>query len=113
MVVVCYCTCLISARLTPPHHALVLHPQVAGLPTNLAFLQDLSAHPAFIDLDLDTGFIERHRQTLLARNPAPDSIAALAGALWAKLQVRVCVCAFVRAAWQHVQLGDGASHWLP
>lgn len=61
--------------------------QVAGLPTNLAFLQDLSAHPAFIDLDLDTGFIERHRATLLDRAPAPTDIAALAAALWAKLQV--------------------------
>jgi hypothetical protein len=31
------------------------NPQVAGLPTNLRFLQDLAAHPAFLDMDLDTG----------------------------------------------------------
>lgn len=59
--------------------------QVAGLPTNLAFLQDLSAHPAFEELDLDTGFIERHRQTLLAAETAPPFVAALAAALWSKL----------------------------
>ncbi|KAF6259823.1 carbamoyl-phosphate synthase L chain, ATP binding domain-containing protein, partial [Scenedesmus sp. NREL 46B-D3] len=61
--------------------------QVAGLPTNLGFLQDLSAHPAFAaDLDLDTGFIERHRASLLPvdEGVAPE-VAALVGALWGKL----------------------------
>ncbi|WIA19437.1 hypothetical protein OEZ85_004054 [Tetradesmus obliquus] len=61
--------------------------QVAGLPTNLGFLQDLAAHPAFaVDLDLDTGFIERHRSSLLPldESVAPE-VAALAGALWGKL----------------------------
>jgi acetyl/propionyl-CoA carboxylase alpha subunit len=64
---------------------------VAGLPTNLGFLQDLSAHPAFaVDLDLDTGFIERHRASLLPldESVAPE-VAALAGALWGKLAVGV------------------------
>jgi hypothetical protein len=64
---------------------------VAGLPTNLGFLQDLSAHPAFaVDLDLDTGFIERHRASLLPldESVAPE-VAALAGALWGKLSVSV------------------------
>lgn len=63
--------------------------QVAGLPTNLGFLQDLAAHPAFaVDLDLDTGFIERHRSSLLPldESVAPE-VAALAGALWGKLAV--------------------------
>jgi hypothetical protein len=31
------------------------HRQVAGLPTNLAFLQRVAAHPAFARLELDTG----------------------------------------------------------
>jgi len=68
-------------------HLLCLWLQVAGLPTNLTFLQDLAAHPAFVDLDLDTGFIERHRSTLLAAPEADLAVAAVAAALWSKLQV--------------------------
>lgn len=37
---------------------------VRGMTTNLDFLHTLSTHPAFIDADLDTGFIERHRASL-------------------------------------------------
>eukprot|EP00878_Enallax_costatus_P011806 GHUV01012324.1.p1 GENE.GHUV01012324.1~~GHUV01012324.1.p1 ORF type:complete len:586 (+),score=181.25 GHUV01012324.1:1012-2769(+) len=59
--------------------------QVAGFPTNLSFLQDLSAHPAFEALDLDTGFIERHRKTLLEPQSVQPHVAALAAALWSKL----------------------------
>lgn len=61
--------------------------QVAGLPTNLAFLQDLSAHPAFDQLDLDTGFIERHRKTLLGVESVQPAVAAVAAALWSKITV--------------------------
>jgi hypothetical protein len=39
--------------------------QVAGLPTNMTFLQRLAAHPAFIGLELDTGFIGRHGEVRL------------------------------------------------
>eukprot|EP00879_Flechtneria_rotunda_P001862 GHRR01002033.1.p1 GENE.GHRR01002033.1~~GHRR01002033.1.p1 ORF type:complete len:621 (+),score=231.38 GHRR01002033.1:1707-3569(+) len=60
--------------------------QVAGLSTNLGFLQDLAAHPAFIDLDLDTGFIERHRSTLLGPVKLDPAVAAVAAAVWTKMQ---------------------------
>lgn len=66
--------------------------QVAGLPTNLAFLQDLSAHPAFDQLDLDTGFIERHRKTLLAAEEVQPDVAAVAAVLWSKLTVSLSCC---------------------
>lgn len=90
--------------------------QVAGLPTNLAFLQDLSAHPEFIGLDLDTGFIERHKATLLDRAPAPPDVAALAAALWAKLQQQASSTAAaatgsgpsIMSAWA---LGDSKRLW--
>lgn len=48
---------------------------VAGPKTNLNFLRDLAAHPAFAAADLDTRFIERHRDTLLpAQKPALDDM---------------------------------------
>ena len=63
--------------------------QVAGLPTNLAFLQRLAGHPAFASAsldELDTGFIERHREELLAAQPVPLDAAALAAVARCKLQ---------------------------
>jgi 3-methylcrotonyl-CoA carboxylase alpha subunit len=53
--------------------------EIAGLATNIAFLQRLAAHPAFAAAELDTGFIERHRAALLPEwQPAPDRALALA-----------------------------------
>ncbi|MEP9379628.1 acetyl/propionyl/methylcrotonyl-CoA carboxylase subunit alpha [Aquabacter sp. CN5-332] len=51
--------------------------EVVGLPTNRAFLQAIVAEPAFAAAELDTGFIERHRDTLLP-GPAPVEPRALA-----------------------------------
>jgi 3-methylcrotonyl-CoA carboxylase alpha subunit len=39
--------------------------EILGVGTNLAFLERLVAHPAFVAGDTDTGFIERHRDDLL------------------------------------------------
>ncbi len=38
---------------------------ILGVQTNLAFLERVVAHPAFLAGDTDTGFIERHRAQLL------------------------------------------------
>jgi 3-methylcrotonyl-CoA carboxylase alpha subunit len=38
---------------------------ILGVKTNLAFLERVVAHPAFLAGDTDTGFIERHRADLL------------------------------------------------
>ncbi|MEY3629363.1 MAG: putative biotin carboxylase subunit of methylcrotonyl-CoA carboxylase [Pseudomonadota bacterium] len=43
--------------------------QIVGVHTNVAFLSRLMADEAFADADLDTGLIERRRETLL---PAPQ-----------------------------------------
>jgi 3-methylcrotonyl-CoA carboxylase alpha subunit len=54
---------------------------VAGLATNVRFLQALVAHPAFQAAELDTGFIERHHADLFpppaAASPRLLALAAL------------------------------------
>ena len=53
--------------------------QVAGLPTNVAFLAAIARHPAFARAELDTAFIDRHRSELAAgAAPADDRVLALA-----------------------------------
>ena len=52
--------------------------EVLGVKTNLAFLQQLVRHPAFLAGDTDTGFIARHRDVLMA--PAPLDNLTLAAA---------------------------------
>lgn len=52
--------------------------QVAGLPTNLHFLQRLAGHPAFEACQLDTAFIPRHADALLAPRVPPPHLLALA-----------------------------------
>jgi len=52
-----------------------------GVKTNLAFLERVVAHPAFLAGETDTGFIERHRADLV---PAPGEVpleAVVAGAV--------------------------------
>ncbi|MFT0180428.1 biotin carboxylase N-terminal domain-containing protein [Pseudomonas benzopyrenica] len=51
--------------------AMLMETAVGGFATNLPFLQRLLAHPAFAAAELDTGFIERHRDALL---PAPGEL---------------------------------------
>ncbi|MDN5869650.1 MAG: acetyl/propionyl/methylcrotonyl-CoA carboxylase subunit alpha [Nitrococcus sp.] len=53
--------------------------QVAGASTNLGFLRRLAAHPAFAAGEIDTGFIERFRESLIpAPSRAPDQVLAMA-----------------------------------
>jgi acetyl-CoA carboxylase biotin carboxylase subunit len=55
---------------------------VTGIRTNLAFHDQLFAHPEFIAGRYDTGFIERHRDSLLGYPPVPEGRRdALAAAL--------------------------------
>ena len=63
--------------------------QVSGLPTNVEFLKRLCAHPAFAACDLDTSFIARHLDALLARTPPSAEVLALAAVTDHLLQVRV------------------------
>jgi 3-methylcrotonyl-CoA carboxylase alpha subunit len=50
-----------------------------GVTTNAALLRALCSHPAFVGGEIDTGFIERHREELLAKiAPADDRVFAIA-----------------------------------
>ena len=52
--------------------------QVNGLPTNRDFLRRIARHPSFVNADLDTSFIEKHKDSLLAPQAMPREVAALA-----------------------------------
>jgi 3-methylcrotonyl-CoA carboxylase alpha subunit len=57
---------------------------VLGIETNLRLLRRIVSHPDFVTANIDTGFIERHRNILLApRRPA--SAEALAAAALSRL----------------------------
>jgi 3-methylcrotonyl-CoA carboxylase alpha subunit len=50
---------------------------VLGVKTNLEFLARVAEHPEFASGAVDTGFIERHRASLMPpRRPAPDTVLA-------------------------------------
>jgi acetyl/propionyl-CoA carboxylase alpha subunit len=53
--------------------------RVAGVATNRAFLRRLFAHPEFLAGDIDTGFVDRHRDELAA-SAAPEWAAIAATA---------------------------------
>jgi 3-methylcrotonyl-CoA carboxylase alpha subunit len=59
--------------------------EVAGVRTNLPLLRAIAAHPAFAAAELDTGFIARHAEALLAP-PGPVPRAALAAAVFRLLR---------------------------
>ena len=50
--------------------ALMGETEVVGVTTNAALLKALCAHPAFVGGEVDTGFIERHRETLFVKAAA-------------------------------------------
>jgi 3-methylcrotonyl-CoA carboxylase alpha subunit len=53
--------------------------EVVGVTTNANLLKALCAHPAFVGGEVDTGFIERHRDSLFTRiAPADDRAFAIA-----------------------------------
>lgn len=53
---------------------------VVGPRSNVAFLAEIAAHPAFCAGDIDTAFIDRHLDRLVPRaGPPPARILALAG----------------------------------
>ena len=53
--------------------------EVVGVTTNVGFLGAIAGHPAFKAVEIDTGFIERHRADLLPPPaPVPDRGLALA-----------------------------------
>lgn len=74
--------------------------EVAGVITNVDFLAAVAAHPAFAAADLDTGFIDKHKDELIpAAGDTPDPILALA-----------CLDALLRRG-GHAAAGDPYSPW--
>ncbi len=52
--------------------------EVAGVTTNIPFLRSIASHPEFEKVQIDTGFIERHREQLALTTPAlPLKLLAL------------------------------------
>ncbi|KAI9882988.1 MAG: hypothetical protein M1823_005262 [Watsoniomyces obsoletus] len=52
--------------------------QVVGPKTNIDFLKRVCSHPEFIKGDVETSFIDKHREQLFAPRPASDEIFAQA-----------------------------------
>ncbi|HEY4369142.1 MAG TPA: acetyl/propionyl/methylcrotonyl-CoA carboxylase subunit alpha [Steroidobacteraceae bacterium] len=53
--------------------------EIAGVTTNIGFLATIAGHPAFAKAEIDTGFIERHRDALsMSPQPASDEALTLA-----------------------------------
>lgn len=48
--------------------------EIVGLSTNIEFLKSLAAHPSFIAGEVETGFIEKHRESLFANEPTPPEV---------------------------------------
>ncbi len=55
--------------------------EVVGVATNLDLLGRIAAHPEFVAGGIDTGFIARHAETLLAGQGPPDAETLAAAAL--------------------------------
>jgi 3-methylcrotonyl-CoA carboxylase alpha subunit len=78
---------------------------VSGVVTNLGFLARVAANSEFAAGEIDTGFIERHRASLLpVRAPAPDT--ALAAAAFSRLLTREAAADAAAA-----RSGDPFSPW--
>jgi len=74
--------------------------EVAGVVTNVDFLAAVAAHPAFAAADLDTGFIDKHKDELIpAVGATPDPIIAVA-----------CLDVLLRRG-GHAAAGDPYSPW--
>jgi 3-methylcrotonyl-CoA carboxylase alpha subunit len=56
--------------------------EIVGVANNAAFLRAVATHPAFIAAEIDTGFIERHKGSLLRESPPASEEALAAAILW-------------------------------
>ncbi|XP_004364436.1 3-methylcrotonyl-CoA carboxylase biotin-containing subunit [Capsaspora owczarzaki ATCC 30864] len=54
---------------------------IVGLNTNLKFLKDLALHPAFVAAEVETGFLAKHGESLLAPPKLPASHNVVQAAL--------------------------------
>lgn len=86
--------------------------QVAGVPTNINFLQKLASHKEFAVGNVETHFIEHHRTDLFAdeSNPAAAEMAYKAAKHSAAL-VAACVSAIEHSSWNESNHGKLPSIW--
>ncbi len=81
--------------------------ELAGMPSNLGFLRAVSAHPAFLSGEFDTGFIAAHGDGLLPdAGPAPAAALALA-ALFVLLDRSARARRSAARRWSPWAAGDG------
>ena len=74
--------------------------EVVGPNTNIEFLKSLSSHPAFIEADVETGFIKRHEEALFKQNNELDAIVHAQAALF-----------LIHRVAQLVSRSDSATPW--
>ncbi|KAJ3114755.1 Methylcrotonoyl-CoA carboxylase subunit alpha, mitochondrial [Phlyctochytrium bullatum] len=55
--------------------------EVVGLNTNIDFLKKLASHPAFVDGDVETGFIKKHEPSLFPPRPTTPALTVAHAAL--------------------------------
>ena len=76
--------------------------ELLGVKTNLAFLERIVRHPAFLAGDTDTAFIEKHRAGLLPASGAVPVEALVAAAARVYLDERACAEAAPASPWNDV-----------
>ncbi len=85
--------------------------RIAGTTTNVEFLYNLITVPAFRAAELDTGFIERHREQIFrARDTADPGLAALA-VLYLLLRRELAAAAFAATTTDPWSPWHGARGW--
>jgi 3-methylcrotonyl-CoA carboxylase alpha subunit len=72
---------------------------ILGVKTNLAFLERVVAHPSFLAGDTDTGFIERHRASLLPGKGAIPTEALVAAAARVFLDEQEAIASAAPSPW--------------
>ncbi|MEW5849739.1 MAG: acetyl-CoA carboxylase biotin carboxylase subunit [Myxococcota bacterium] len=85
---------------------------VKGIKTNISYLVDILEHPAFVEGDLDTGFIEKHMKTPhRAPNSSLELAAVIAAAVHQQAQDERLRSRVVGAASGKGQGAVGMSNW--
>jgi 3-methylcrotonyl-CoA carboxylase alpha subunit len=73
--------------------------EILGVTTNLAFLERVVRHPAFLAGDTDTAFIERHRTALLPEPGAAPDEALVAAAARAFVDEQAAIASSPPSPW--------------
>jgi len=76
---------------------------ILGVRTNIAFLERVVAHPAFLAGETDTAFIERHKAQLLPGASEVPLEALVGAAAWAFLDERAAMSAASASPWNDIQ----------